>query len=405
MTLVLLVFAPIGAASRLSLITGGQMSEMPLSGLTVLELGHSIAAPYAGLVLAELGAEVIKVERTGVGDPVRDWGPPYTDGIATAFQTYNRSKAGIEIDLRDDQQRAALQKLIIDRGDIVLQNLKAGAADRAGLGGKQLTELKPSLIYCNLHAFGAVGPLKDRPGYDPLMQAFGGLMSVTGEPGERPPVRIGVSIIDMGAGMWAVIGILAALAELRRSGRGSIVDVSLFETAIGWMMWPLSSYLATGQIPGRQGSSMSTIVPYQVFPTLDSNIMIAAGNDNLFNKLCRALGRTDLACDERFATNGGRVRFRDILLPVLEEIFATRSTAEWSELLAREQVPAAPLQNVADVAAAEQTRALNMLRAEVGLSHPYVALPISFDGVRPRSKNPAPALGADTDRILRKTTV
>ncbi len=378
------------------------MPELPLSGLVVLELGHSIAAPYAGLVLAELGAEVIKVERVGAGDPVRDWGPPYTDGIATAFQTYNRSKSGVEVDLRDQEQRDALKDLIVERADIVLQNLKAGAADRAGLGGKALTALKPSLIYCNLHAFGAVGPLKDRPGYDPLMQAFGGLMSVTGEPGDRPPVRIGVSIVDMGAGMWAVIGILAALAELRRSGRGTVVDVSLYETAIGWMMWPLSSYMATGQVPGRQGSGMGTIVPYQVFETLDSTIMIAAGNDNLFAKFCSALGQPELARDERFATNGGRVKHRDVLVPLLAGVLATRSTAEWNDLLAQAGVPAAQLQDAAGVAADAQTKALDILQAYEGSAHSNVALPISFNGVRPKPKSMAPKLGADTDRILRR---
>ena len=353
-------------------------------------------------MLAELGAEVIKVERVGAGDPVRDWGPPYTDGIATAFQTYNRSKSGVEVDLRDQEQRDALKDLIVERADIVLQNLKAGAADRAGLGGKALTALKPSLIYCNLHAFGAVGPLKDRPGYDPLMQAFGGLMSVTGEPGDRPPVRIGVSIVDMGAGMWAVIGILAALAELRRSGRGTVVDVSLYETAIGWMMWPLSSYMATGQVPGRQGSGMGTIVPYQVFGTLDSTIMIAAGNDNLFAKFCSALGQPELARDERFATNGGRVKHRDVLVPLLAGVLATRSTAEWNDLLAQAGVPAAQLQDAAGVAADAQTKALDILQAYEGSAHQQRRTSDQLQRRQAETQGMAPKLGADTDRILRR---
>jgi len=378
------------------------MPDLPLSGLVVVELGHSIAAPYAGLILAELGAEVIKVERTGAGDPVRDWGPPYTDGIATAFQIYNRSKAGIEVDLRDEGQRDALRTLIVERADVVLQNLKAGAADRAGLGAAALTKTKPSLIYCNLHAFGAVGPLKDYPGYDPLMQAYGGLMSVTGEAGDRPPVRVGVSIIDMGAGMWAVIGILAALAERTRGGNGTIVDVSLFETAIGWMLWPLSSYLASGQVPGRQGSSMSTIVPYQTFRAADADLMIAAGNDNLFAKLCTAIERPDLATDERFSTNGKRVRNREILVPLLEAVLATATAAEWCDRLGKVGVPASPLQDAAGVVACEQTAALKILSRISNSAQPVVALPISFNGTRPLPKGPAPKLGADTQRILRK---
>jgi crotonobetainyl-CoA:carnitine CoA-transferase CaiB-like acyl-CoA transferase len=378
------------------------MPDLPLSGLVVVELGHSIAAPYAGLILAELGAEVIKVERVGAGDPVRDWGPPYTDGIATAFQTYNRSKAGIEVDLRDEAQRDVLRTLIVERADVVLQNLKAGAADRAGLGAAALTKTKPSLIYCNLHAFGAVGPLKDRPGYDPLMQAYGGLMSVTGEAGDRPPVRVGVSIIDMGAGMWAVIGILAALAERTRSGSGTIVDVSLYETAIGWMLWPLSSYLASGQVPDRQGSAMSTIVPYQTFRAADADLMIAAGNDNLFARLCTAIERPDLATDERFSTNGHRVRNRDILVPLLDAVLATATAADWCDRLGKVGVPASPLQDAAGVVACEQTAALKILRRIGDSTEPAVALPISFNGVRPLPRGPAPKLGADTQRILRQ---
>jgi crotonobetainyl-CoA:carnitine CoA-transferase CaiB-like acyl-CoA transferase len=376
------------------------MAELPAAGLVVIELGHSIAAPYAGLVLAGLGAEVIKVERAGVGDPVRDWGPPYSDDTATVFESYNRGKAGIEVDLRDPAQVAALKKLIVERADVVLQNLKSGAADRAGIGSAALTALKPSLIYCNLHAFGAVGPLKDRPGYDPLMQAYGGLMSVTGESTERPPVRIGVSIVDMGAGMWAVIGILGALMERRRSGAGAVVDVSLYETAIGWMMWPISAYLASGEVAGPNGSGMSTIVPYQVFDTADSKLMVAAANDGLFTRLCGALGREDLAQDPRFASNGRRVANRATLVAILSEIFLTRSTAAWETALTDCGVPASALQDVAAVAAAPQTAALCMVGTAPGETTPQVALPLSFNGVRPPLQHRSPRRGADNPAIL-----
>jgi formyl-CoA transferase len=234
------------------------------------------------------------------------------------------------------------------------------------------------------------------------MQAYGGLMSVTGEAGERPPVRIGVSVIDMGAGMWAVIGILAALAELRRSGRGGVVDVSLYETAIGWMLWPLSAYFATGEVPGRQGSGMSTIVPYQVFTTRDSHMMIAAGNDNLFARLCGAIERPEWVEDDRFATNGNRVRNRPVLLSLLGDLLATRTTADWSERLARAGVPAAPLQDAAEVAADAQTIALGMIQREAEASLPGIGLPLSFDGVRPRPTGSAPRLGADTAHVLKE---
>jgi len=374
------------------------MSNLPLWGLTVIELGHSIAAPYAGLVLAELGAEVIKIERPDGGDPTRDWGPPYTDGIATAFSAYNRGKRSVAIDINDAMQRPKLVSLIERRADIVLQNLRAGVADRAQLGGDALLRIKPSLIYCNLHAFGAKGPLKDRPGYDPLMQAFGGLMSVTGESPERPPVRVGVSIIDMGAGMWAVIGILAALAELRQSGRGSIIDVSLYEAALAWMLWPLTSYLASGTIPQREGSATSNIVPYEVFPTADSYLMVAAGSDGLFAKLCAAIGRTDLVNSE-FSTNGARVQNRKTLIPILQSVFISRTTGVWNDSLAAAGVPAAPLQDVRQVAEAAQTKALEIIGGAPGSDFLTVGLPLSFNGARPPIKRPTSKISSNIDCI------
>src|SRR5579875_1826818 len=199
------------------------MTERPLTGLIAVEIGHSVAAPYAGLILAELGAEVVKVERPDSGDPARDW-PPYHDGSTTTFNSLNRSKQAVAVDFNQPDQLARLKGFILERADIVVQNLRPGAIERAGLGGRLLLEQKPSLIYANLNAFGAVGPMKDRPGYDPLMQAFGGIMSVTGEGAGRPPVRVGVSIIDMGTALWTVIGILAALTERARTGCGGIID-------------------------------------------------------------------------------------------------------------------------------------------------------------------------------------
>ncbi len=202
-------------------------STTPLSGLVVIEIGQSVAAPYAGMILGELGAEVIKVENPRTGDAARGWGPPFAEGAATCFHAVNRAKHGITIDLADPVEVEQLKTLILGRGDVVLHNLKFGALDRYGLSADALTAQKPSLVYCNLGAFGAVGPLRERPGYDPLMQAYGGLMSLMGEDG-RPPVRVGVSIVDLATGMWSVIGILAALQERRRTGRGGVVDTSLY---------------------------------------------------------------------------------------------------------------------------------------------------------------------------------
>jgi crotonobetainyl-CoA:carnitine CoA-transferase CaiB-like acyl-CoA transferase len=265
-------------------------SPHPLSGLTVVEIGHSVAAPYAGMILGELGAEVIKVENPKGGDACRGWGPPFTEGTATAFHAFNRAKLGITIDLSDPAEIDKLRALIRDRADVLIHNLKHGTLDRYGLSAEALLAEKPDLVYCNLGAFGATGPLRDRPGYDPMMQAYGGLMSLLGEDG-RPPVRVGVSIIDIATGMWSVIGILAALQERQHSGRGRVVDTSLYETTLAWMTLPISAYLANGEIPTRHGSGIEQIVPYQAFETADGFMMVAAGNDNLFRRLCAALDR------------------------------------------------------------------------------------------------------------------
>src|SRR5215469_411570 len=243
-------------------------STSPLSGLVVIEIGHSVAAPYAGMILGELGAEVIKVENPRSGDAARGWGPPFAAGAATCFHAVNRAKSGITIDLADSADAERLKRLVIDRADVLVHNLKYGALNRFGLSAEALLVEKPGLVYCNLGAFGSVGPMSEKPGYDPLMQAYGGLMSLMGEDG-RPPVRVGVSIVDLATGMWAVIGILAALAERRRTGRGGVVDASLYESALAWMTIPLAAYLVDGKIPSRQGSGVEMIVPYQAFAAAD----------------------------------------------------------------------------------------------------------------------------------------
>jgi crotonobetainyl-CoA:carnitine CoA-transferase CaiB-like acyl-CoA transferase len=372
-------------------------SPGPLAGLTVVEIGHSVAAPYAGMILGELGAEVIKVENPKGGDACRGWGPPFTDGTATAFYAFNRAKRGITINLTDEAQAAKLRKLIRERADIVIHNLKPGTLDRCGLSFAALTAEKPSLVCCNIGAFGAVGPLRDRPGYDPMMQAYGGLMSLLGEDG-RPPVRVTVSIIDMATAMWAVIGILAALQERARTGRGKIVDTSLFETTLAWMTLPMAAYLASGGVPKRYGSGIEQIVPYQAFAAADGYMMVAAGNDNLFRRLCDALGRPGLAEDPRFRTNKDRVVNREILIPILSDLLATQPIAVWAARLDAAGIPNSPIQTVDQVAADAQTQALGAIQQLSALS--LVGLPLSFDGARPPLAKLAPQLGEDNAEVL-----
>jgi crotonobetainyl-CoA:carnitine CoA-transferase CaiB-like acyl-CoA transferase len=376
------------------------LSHRPLSGLTVIEIGHSVAAPYAGMVLGELGAEVIKVENPNGGDACRGWGPPFTGGTATAFYAFNRAKRGITIDLTDPAQVGKLRRLICDRADVVIHNLKPGALDRYGLSTNALTAENPSLVCCNIGAFGTAGPLRDRPGYDPMMQAYGGLMSLLGEDG-RPPVRVTVSIIDMATAMWAVIGILAALQERGRTGRGGIVDTSLFETTLAWMTLPMSAYLANGEVPKRYGSGIEQIVPYQAFAAADGFIMVSAGNDNLFRRLCGAIERPRLAEDARFRTNRDRVVNRDALIPILSDLFATEPIAVWTARLDAAGIPNGPIQTVDQVAADAQTVAIGMIQRWVGeTALSLVGLPLSFDGVRPPLAKLAPRLGEANPEIL-----
>jgi crotonobetainyl-CoA:carnitine CoA-transferase CaiB-like acyl-CoA transferase len=375
-------------------------SAKPLAGITVVEIGHSVAAPYAGLILSELGAEVIKVENPKGGDYARGWGPPFWNGTASAFHGLNRGKSGITVNFGDAEEAGRLRRLIIDRADAVIQNLRAGVMQGYGLGAAELTAAKPSLIYCDLGAFGESGPMSSKPGYDPLMQAFAGIMSVTGEGGDRPPVRVGVSIVDMGSGMWATIGILAALFERTRTGRGGAVATSLYETALAWMTVPLAGYAANGEIRRPHGSGTAEIAPYQCFPTRGGWLMIAAGNDNLYRRLCVTLGRPELGEDARFLTNGDRVVNRGILVPMIEEITRTWDIEELMAALDKAGIPNAPLQNVAQVSDHPQTQAVGILQAGPEGALPTVGLPLAFDGERSSYERAAPALGEHNETVL-----
>ena len=374
-------------------------SVRPLSGLVVIEIGHSIAAPYAGMILGELGAEVIKVENPKSGDACRGWGPPFLEDAATCFHAVNRAKQGITVDLADPADAARLRALILERADAVLHNLKLGALDKYGLGGAAMVDAKPSLVWCNLGAFGAVGPLRDKPGYDPMMQAYSGLMSLLGEDG-RPPVRVPASIVDMGAGMWSVIGILAALQERGRTGKGGIVETSLYETGLAWMSIYLAGFLANREIPARHGSGVDMIVPYQAFAAADGYMMVAAGNDNLFRRLCAVLDRPGLAEDPRFHSNKDRVTHRKELVPILGEIFASKKRGEWAEMLEAAGIPNGPINTLDQVVADAQTQALGIIQKRAGSELALVGLPLSFDGERPAFTKPAPALGEDNGSVL-----
>jgi crotonobetainyl-CoA:carnitine CoA-transferase CaiB-like acyl-CoA transferase len=374
----------------------------PFAGLTVIELGHSVAAPFAGQILSELGARVIKIEKAD-GDDARRWGPPFWEGASAFFQSLNRNKQSVVCELRDPEQIAALKDLICNEADIVIQNLRPGHVEQLGLDGKSLLARQPRLIYCSLGAFGREGPLKTRPGYDPLMQAFGGIMSTTGEPG-RPAVRVGASIVDMGTGMWGIIGILTALYERQVSGVGRIVDVSLFETATSYVSLLASQYLASGQLAGKQGSGAPGIVPYKGYLTSDGEIVIAAGSDGLFKSLAKVLGRPEWLDDPRYVDNPARVNHQTELYGMIEAIVAGQTSAHWTALLEAAGVPCAPVNDLAQMLAHPQTEALGLVQDVPGTGMRFLGLPISFDGVRPKPLAPPPKLGEHTDLILKRKT-
>ena len=370
----------------------------PLAGIVVVELGASVAAPYAAQTLGDLGADIWKIEKAD-GDDARRWGPPFWEGTSALFQGLNRNKRSIVCDLRDAAHVAALTQFIVDHADVVLQNLRPGQVDALGLGAQSLRALKPSLVYCNVGAFGATGPLKDRPGYDPLMQAFGGIMSFTGEEG-RPPVRVGSSIIDMGTGLWGVVGIVTALFRRATTGEGAVIDVSLFETATALMSLPAAQFMASGDLPRKQGSGSPGIVPYRAYRTADGDLVVAAGSDGLFRRLAGVLGHPEWADDPRFVSNPARVEHQHALYALIEAEMLGRGTAEWTALLDEAGVPCAPEQNVQQMLAHPQTEALGIVQHVPDSRLTLVGLPMSIDGERPRPRSAPPALGADTAALF-----
>jgi crotonobetainyl-CoA:carnitine CoA-transferase CaiB-like acyl-CoA transferase len=379
------------------------MSFAPLAGVRVVDVTTSIAGPYCAQILAVLGADVVKVERPDCGDDARAWGPPFWEGESPMFLSANAGKRSLAVSLREPRGRDVVLRLA-DRADVFLQSLRPGLAERLGLAPTELRRRNPRLVTCTVGAYGRAGPRRAEPGYDALMQAAGGLISVTGEPG-RPGVRVGASLIDQGTGAWAAIGILAALLEREGTDAGRDVDVSLYETAVGYLGYHLAGYLADGTVPRGAGTRFPMVAPYQVLQARDGGLMVAAGNDRLFALLVQELGLPGLADDERFAANAARVAHRDELVALLEARLASAGVDEWHERLTRAGVPAAPVADVADVAHAGQTEALGLLQA---LEHPavpalrLVALPLSVDGERPPHRSPPPLLGQHTEEVLRE---
>jgi len=385
----------------------------PLSHIKVLDLSRVLAAPWAGPNLADLGAQVIKVERPGGGDDSRAFGPPWLkdpQGADTKESAYfaaaNRGKKSITVNLSRPEGQELVRKLAAEV-DVLLENYKFGDLARYGLGYEDLRKINPGLIYCSVTGFGQTGPYRERPGYDFMVQGMGGLMSITGERDDLPgggPQRVGVPIVDIMTGMYASIAVCAAIAHRAETGVGQHLDLALLDTQAAFLANQAMNYLATGEVPGRLGNAHPNIVPYQTFRTSDGDIILACGNDNLFNKFCEVAGCQALAQDPRFVTNARRVENREEITAQLNAVFAKRTTREWVEMLEAAGVPNGPINNIAQVFEEPQIVARGV---KIEMDHPtagkvpLVASPMRFSATPVAYKLPPPTLGQHTDEILR----
>ncbi len=368
-----------------------------IEGIKVIEIGQVLAAPYAAMVLADLGAEVIKIEKPDGGDDARRMGMPYKTGDGMTFTEINRNKASVALDLKSETGRADLHRLLAD-ADVLIHNLRPGIADEFELDGKRLCERYPRLIYCEISGFGDRGPLKNLGAFEPIAQAFSGLISINGNP-DGPSARVGAPVIDIGTAMWIVIGTLSALYRREQTGKGCLVNASLMETGLTWVGTNASAFLNLGQKPKRLGTANPNLVPYQAFATTDGEILIAAGNDRLFAKLAGALGRPEWARDERFVTNRARLKNREAIVDLVAREIATNAKGHWFALLAKAGVPCGPVNTVPEAIADPQVQALDILRPMPENGATVAGLPLRFDGERPRFRSAAPKLGANNDLL------
>ena len=372
-----------------------------LAGIRVLDLTRVLAGPYCTMFLGDLGAEVVKVEQPGVGDDTRGWGPPFAGGESAYFLCTNRNKKSLTVDLKS-ADGIALIKQLAERADVLIENFRPGAMDRLGLGDKELRVANPKLVYASLSGFGADGPMADIPGYDLIVQAWGGLMSITGT-NDSGPLKVGVAIIDLVAGLMLGKAIVAALYVREKIGVGQKIDTSLLEAEVATLINAGSNYLIAGKVPGLWGNAHPTIVPYQSFQTADSFLVLGAASESIWKRLCPALQRAELADDPRFANNADRVENRHELIPILSEIFTTQTTEHWVAALNRANVPCAPVQTIDQVFTAPQVLHRNML---VEVDHPtagkvrMAGIPVKFSATPASVRLPPPLLGEHNDEVL-----
>jgi len=375
----------------------------PLHDVRVLDLSRVLAGPYAAMLLGDMGAEVIKVEQPGEGDETRGWGPPWAGGESAYYLSVNRNKRGITLNLKHPDARRVLLRLV-ERSDVLLENFKRGTLERMDLGDEVLWRANPRLIHASISGFGTEGPYSDFPGYDFIVQAMSGVMSITGDAGGEP-MKVGVAIVDVTAGLFAVNGILAALHARRETGRGQRVDVSLLESALAWLVNVGQNYLVSGQPPGRYGNAHPNIVPYQVFHAADKPLALGVGNDRQFRALCAVAGRPELADDPDFATNPARQQHRERLIALVQSLIERRPADEWLRLLNQAGVPAGPINTIPQALSDPQVEALGIVRS---LPHPtageirVIGPPIHLSDTAVEPGFAPPRHGEHTDAVLRE---
>ncbi|WP_326565842.1 CoA transferase [Amycolatopsis rhabdoformis] len=372
----------------------------PLDGLKVVDLSRILAGPYCTQYLGEMGADVIKVEPPGHGDDTRLWGPPFVGDEAVYFLAANRNKRGIVLDLKSERGREAVRRLVAD-ADVLVENFRPGTLERWGLAYESLAELNPRLIHVSITGFGQTGPYRDRPGYDLVAQALGGVMGLTGEP-DGAPAKVGLPVADLNAGTWAIIGVLMALQARHTTGRGQYLDVSLLDAQLAWHIYAAGAHFYDTPRPRRMGSAHPSIVPYQAYHVSDGWLVIAVGSEKLWRAFCGVLG-LDIAFDPRFATNAARAEHRDELNALLEEVLVTRTVEDWMKALDAASIPAAPINDIDDVYADPWTAARDQV---VRLPHPTVGtylgtgFPVKASETQPRPTSAPPVLGQHTAEVL-----
>lgn len=374
--------------------------QQPLQGVKVLDLSRTLAGPYAAMLLSDMGADVIKVEEPKTGDESRRFLPPQWNGESCYYLAANRNKKGITVNLKTKEGIAVIKKLI-EEADVLIENFRTGTMEKLGLGYDVVKDINPKIVFCSISGFGRTGPEKNRAGYDVLLQAYGGLMSITGT--EKTPVKAGMSIADLSTGIFSAFSIVSALMGVQKNGVGQYLDASLLDCQVALLNHMATGYVATGEYPKRMGTAHGTLVPYGSFHTQTNDIVLAVANDGLWKKFCTALHWQDLVADERFMYNNDRVANRDILEAIINERFASIPCQYIIDVLTAVGVPCGPIQNIEEVLTSEQVRAREMM---VSIEHPAIpnlqvpAFPVKFSSTPAVVHSPPPLLGQHTEEVL-----